>query len=104
MTVFKVLLITFLSILLSACAVVPNFSEKFDNKCQSVQKKIGLSVERLGNFSDIQCSSNDDCVAQLTGEALGSIIVFPVSAIISGSIAIVGNTIYWFKEQGECKT
>lgn len=98
----KVLLISFLSLFLCSCAVMPKFTEKFDKKCQAVQKKVELSIEDAGMFGELECPSKDDCKAQFLGQVLGSVIVFPVSAIISGSIAVIGNSVYWLNEQGQC--
>ncbi len=103
MNISRVLLITFFSLFLCSCAVMPNFTEKFDKKCQTVQKRVELSVEQLEMFGDLECSDKDDCKAQFLGEVLGSVITFPLSAIISGSIAVIGNTIYWVNEYGECR-
>jgi len=81
---------------------MPNFTEKFDKRCQTVQKSVELSVEQLEMFSDLECSDKDDCTTKFLGEIVGSVIIFPVSAIISGSIAVVGNSIYWVNEYGDC--
>jgi len=53
-------------------------------------------------FDDLECSNKGDCKTMFLSNIIGSIIVFPVSAIISGSIAVVGNTIYWVEEYGQC--
>ena len=102
MNLFKSLLISFLTIFLCSCAVMPQFTEKFDEKCQTVQKKVELSIEQSGAFEDLECSDNEDCKAVFLAEIIGSVIVFPVSTIISGSIALIGNTIYWVEEYGQC--
>ncbi|AAZ25935.1 hypothetical protein [Colwellia psychrerythraea] len=102
MRLSKVLLISSLSLFLCSCAVMPTFTEKFDEKCQAVQKKVVLSIEDAGMFGELECPSKDDCKAQLLGQILGSVIIFPVSAIISGSIAVIGNSVYWLNEQGQC--
>ena len=102
MNIYRVLLTSFFSLFLCSCAVTPNFTEKFDKKCQTVQKRVELSVEQLEMFGDLECSDKDDCKTQFLGEVIGSVIIFPVSAIISGSIAVIGNSIYWVNEYGDC--
>ena len=102
MKITRILLIAFVSLFLCSCAVMPNFTEKFDKKCQSVQKRVELSVEQLEMFEEFACSDKDDCKTQFLAEVLGSVITFPASAIISGSIAVIGNSIYWVNEYGEC--
>ena len=81
---------------------MPKFTEKFDKKCQTVQKKVELSIEDAGIFGELECPNKEECKAQFLGQVLGSVIVLPVSAIISGSIAVIGNTVYWLEEQGQC--
>jgi len=103
MNISRILLITLISLFLCSCAVMPNITEKFDKKCQTVQKRVELSVEQLEMFGDVECSDKDDCKTQFVGEVVGSVITFPVTAIISGSIAVIGNSIYWVNEYGECK-
>lgn len=102
MRLSRVFLISSLSLLLCSCAVMPKFTEKFDKKCQAVQKKVELTIEDAGMFGELECPNKDDCKAQFLGQMLGSVIVFPVSAIISGSIAVIGNSVYWISEQGQC--
>ena len=81
---------------------MPSFTEKFDEKCQKTQKKVELSIEQVGMFDDLECSDKHDCKSMFLSEIIGSVIVFPVSAIISGSIAVIGNSIYWIEEYGQC--
>jgi hypothetical protein len=102
MIISRVLFISYLSLLLCSCAVMPTFTEKFDKKCQTVQKTVELSVEQIEMFDSLECSDKEDCKTQFLGALLGSVITFPVSAIISGSIAVIGNSIYWVNEYGEC--
>lgn len=47
----------------------------------------------------IQGCSNSGCVALLV--AAGATAA--ASAVISGSIVVVGNVAYWFEKQGRCK-
>lgn len=81
---------------------MPEFTEKFNKKCQAVQKKVELTVEQTAMFDNLECPNKEDCKTMFLGNIIGSVIVFPVSAIISGSIAIVGNTIFWVEEYGQC--
>jgi hypothetical protein len=55
-------------------------------------------------FNDLEYSNKGDCKAMFLGNIIGSVIVFPVSAIISASIAVVGNTIYWVDEYQQCSS
>lgn len=39
---------------------------------------------------------------ELMGAAVSSALITTTSAIVSGSIALVGNTLYWAESQGKC--
>ena len=58
-------------------------------------------MEQVQTFSDIGCI-NDDCKMEFVGAITSSALVTTTSAIVSGSIALVGNTLYWLESQGEC--
>ena len=103
MNFYKALLCSFLLLSICSCAVVPTFTEKFDNKCQTVQKKVVLSTEVLGPTDGFECPDKDACIAKLSGHVIGSVIIYPLSAIFSGTIAMVGNSYYWVNELGQCK-
>ncbi|MDP2561083.1 hypothetical protein [Psychrobium sp. 1_MG-2023] len=90
------------ALLLSACVVQPNVVNNYDERCHVVKKKVELSVEQLEFFGALDCSDGRDCKDVFISEILGSAVVFPVSAIVSGSIALVGNTVFWLQEQGQC--
>lgn len=102
MSCCKPLLFVFLFFTLCACVVKPNVTSSYDDKCQVVTKKIELSMEQVQAFHGLNCSSNHQCKAQFLGQIAGAVLVLPLSAIISGSIAVVGNTMYWLNEQGQC--
>ena len=97
--------LTFLSVsLLSSCVVKPEFTESYDEKCTITKQRVELTVEELELFKGLQCSSNHECKAEFLAHVTGAALILPVSAIVSGSIAVVGNSIFWLKEQGQCPT
>jgi len=102
MTSFKYGLMACLSVLLSACMVVPEVSESYNKKCQQVEKKISLTVEQVDAFHQIHCSNSHECKAEFLGQVAGAVLVLPLSAVVSGSIALIGNSLYWLQEQGQC--
>lgn len=87
---------------LASCVVVPSVSEQYDQTCKLTKKHIELSVEQVDAFDQLNCSSNHECKSQFVGQVVGAALLFPLSAIVSGSIAVVGNTMYWLIEQGHC--
>lgn len=95
MTISKKLYITAFYFTLSACAFVPERTMTFDEKCQTVKKHIKLKAHEIPLFTD----SDED----FEHEAISTILMTPISAIVSGSIAVVGNTLYWLQEIGDCQ-
>lgn len=92
----KISLIAALLILLPACAFYPKtqYSEEV-KRCNLNFKKLTLDV----TSSSIRCQGNSKsagaCVV-LAGVISGG------SAIVSGSIVLVGNSLHWLEKQGKC--
>lgn len=95
------LAITLLATSLSACVVTPKKVASFDTKCMVSTQKIELTTEQIQIFKDVDCITHS-CKMELMGAAVSSALVTTTSAIVSGSIALVGNTLYWAESQGKC--
>jgi hypothetical protein len=85
-----------LAALLQACVYVPRTTEVYDSDCRIASKQMVLEPVQIAAIAGC---SNDGCVALLL--AAGATAV--ASAVISGSIVVVGNVAYWFEKQGRCK-
>ncbi len=82
------LIIFFLCAAISSCAAVyPKFSENQNEKCDLVTKKLTLDVVYTENTAN-----------NLEAKLLSIL----VTGVVSGSIAIAGNTAYWLEEFGSC--
>ncbi len=81
---------------LSACVVVPRTAYQYDAQCQIQRKQMLLEVAQIGAFTGC---ANEGCLVLLV--AAGAVTA--ASAVISSSIAVVGNVVYWFEEQGQCR-
>ena len=90
-----------LSSTVCACVVVPKKVASYDEKCMVSTQKVELTTEQIQTFEDINCNNND-CKIEFVGAIASSALVTTTSAIVSGSIALVGNTLYWLESQGEC--
>jgi hypothetical protein len=82
-------------LLLCACVVVPQTREVYDAKCRTMTKEVVLETAVLGQFAS--CHGGDCAVLLAT---LG--VVTAATAVVSGSVAVVGNVVYWFERQGRC--
>lgn len=86
----KSLLILTSVLALSSCAVVPKFSDKTDD-CELFTREFTLDIATIDG---LQCD-NESCIALILG-------VGTVTAIVSGSIYLVGNTVHFLEKQGRC--
>jgi hypothetical protein len=81
---------------LTACIVLPVTHEVYDPQCQVIARHMDLQPVQI---AAIQGCSNQGCAMLLA--AAGATAA--VSAVVSGSIVVVGNVVYWFERQGRCK-
>jgi hypothetical protein len=85
----------FVVLLLSACIVLPRTELVYDDDCKIQKRQMVLDVHQVGYFGGC---ANQGCVALLVGAGA----VATASAVISGSIAVVGNVVYWLERRGQC--
>jgi hypothetical protein len=83
------------TLLLSACIVLPRTEIVFDDDCKIQKRQMVLDVHQIGWFGGC---ANEGCVALLVGAGA----VATATAVISGSIAVVGNVVYWLERRGQC--
>jgi hypothetical protein len=81
--------------LLQACVLVPVTTEVYDSDCGVSAKQMELAPVQIAG---IHGCSNQGCIALLIAGG----VTAAASAIISGTIVIVGNVVYWFEKQGRC--
>lgn len=82
-------------LLVAGCVYVPVTTQRYDRECQVVARHMELQVVQIGA---IQHCHNEGCAAVLV--AAGATAA--ASAVVSGSIAIVGNVVYWLERLGRC--
>ena len=82
-------------VLLGGC-VSPRVVHVYDEKCKVMTRKMELTVEKV---QALDACSNHECVAQVLGEAL----TFATTAVVSGSVALVGNVAFWLEKSANCK-
>lgn len=83
-------------LLQQGCIVVPRTSESYDVDCRVSTHHMELQAVQVAT---LQHCVNDACAAWLV--AAGATVV--ASAVVSGSIVVVGNIAYWFEKQGRCQ-
>ncbi len=83
--------------LLCACIAVPRTVQVCDPECRVQVRHITLEAAQLASF---RRRANEGCLMLLAASA----IVAAASGVISGSIAVIGNAVYWSERQGGCQT
>lgn len=99
--VFPRLLAIFISSTLCACIVVPKQVMSYDGSCMVTTRKVELTLEQVERIRHINCNSQY-CDLSIAEELVSSAVLLAGSAIISGSIALAGNTLHWLERQGNC--
>jgi hypothetical protein len=82
---------------LGGCVFYPERVDYYDAECRVTRHRLQLGVEVIGDIGDCDGQKAEACLVAIA--AVGG-----ASAVISGSIVIVGNTIYWLERQGPCRS
>ena len=80
---------------LQGCVFVPRTVEVYNSDCQVMSRKMEMQPSQIAG---IYGCSNADCAAFLVVAGATA----AASAVVSGSIVVVGNVIYWLEKQGRC--
>ena len=81
--------------LASACVVVPVTTTEYDPDCQQVRHHMELQTVQIAAFN--RCDGQG-CQAAL----VSAVAVTAVTAIVSGSIVVVGNMVFWAERRAGC--
>ncbi|MBL8343356.1 MAG: hypothetical protein JNL30_17950 [Rubrivivax sp.] len=87
---------TVLAVATTACVVVPATRDVYDPQCGLMRREVTLEAAVIGQFGSC---SGQDCAALLA--ALG--IVSAATLVVSGSLAVVGNVVYWLEHEANCR-
>jgi len=81
--------------LISGCIYYPKRVEVYNSDCNIKTRKLTLGV--------IASNSVPNCSGGNAGACLAAIAaVGPVTAVVSGSIVVIGNTLYYMEKIGPC--
>lgn len=100
-TFSKGALLSLLGCTIAGCVVTPKKVASFDTKCMAYTNKIELTVEQIGLLDEVDCLAKS-CRAEVAAALISSTIATTASTIASGSVALIGNTLYWVESQGKC--
>lgn len=82
-------------VLLAACVMVPKTTYRYDPECRVVARQMTLEPVQIAAFGGC---ANSGCASLLAVAG----VTAAASAVVSGSIAVIGNVVYWLERQGQC--
>jgi hypothetical protein len=82
--------------LVGGCVVVPATRDVYDADCRMMRREVTLETAVLGQFYG--CSGQECSVLLVT---MG--VISAASLVVSGSMAIVGNVVYWLEHESNCR-
>ena len=82
--------------LLAGCVVVPQTTYGYDPECRIVARHIELQAVQVAAIGGC---SNKGCAVLLAAAG----VTAAASAVVSGSIMVIGNVVYWMEKQGRCR-
>lgn len=82
-------------LMLMACVFVPTSKPVYDRDCRVTSKQFELEPVILANMRGCH---GEVCAAMLA--VAGAVAA--TSAVISGSVVVLGNVAYWLEKQGQC--
>ncbi len=95
----KFIFIVLAVFLVSSCTYIPVSAknQNYADECEMTTKKLSIKKISRGKscFNNLKPKDLIDCLV-LSG------LIEPASAVVSGSIVLVGNTIHWMEYQATC--
>jgi hypothetical protein len=83
------------AILMTGCVYLPHTTAAYDKDCGAETKSMTLEAHQVASLG--QCS-NEGCVAWLVAAG----VVGAATAVVSGSVVVAGNVVYWVEEKRQC--
>lgn len=81
--------------LLDGCVYMPETTIRYDPKCGVYERKMTMQPYQVGSLMGCR---DEGCVTGLV--AAGA--VSAASAVITGSVVVVGNAVSWLEKQAQC--
>jgi len=81
--------------LLGGCVYLPETTVRYDPKCGVYERKMTMQPYQVGTLMGCR---DEGCVAGLVAAG----VVSAASAVVTGSVVVVGNVVSWLEKQGQC--
>lgn len=82
-------------LLTGGCVYLPKTTTIYDENCKFLKHHMTLEVQQVATIAGC---SNEACAAALV--VFGA--VSAATAVVSGSVVVAGNVVYWLEKQGQC--
>lgn len=82
----------------SGCVFYPRTIEYYDAECEIRYRQLVLKTEPM----QIACSGANPSDPQGHACLAAILAISAGSGVVSGSIVVVGNTVYWLERRGKC--
>jgi len=89
------LVLAFASMGLYGCIYLPTTTAEYDPACGIIKRHMSLQANQVEAFVGCQ---NEGCLELLVLAGVVSATTF----VVSGSIAVVGDVVYWLEAKGQC--
>ena len=86
------------ALLASGCVVVPVNRESWDDDCKVATHRMGLTTVQLKEV--VGCTAQSQFFGPFC--VLGAVGLATVSTVVSGSVVVVGNVVYWSERKAAC--
>jgi hypothetical protein len=80
---------------LAGCVYLPETTVRYNEKCQAYERRMTLEAHQVGAFRGCH---DEGCVAILVFAG----VVSAATAVVSGSVVVAGNVVFWLERQGQC--
>jgi len=85
-------------LLASGCVVVPVNRESWDDDCKVATHRMELTTVQLRQVAG--CTGRTQFFGPFC--VLGAVGLATVSTVVSGSVVVVGNVVYWSERKAAC--
>lgn len=90
------LVLLLMTTLVSSCVVTPKLETRYDERCQAAHRQMTLEVTEIASISSCH---DEACLAAIAVAG----VVAAGSTVISGSIVVISNVVYWAERKARCK-
>ena len=85
------------AVFIGGCIYLPQTSTTYNAECEIDERHMTLEGRQV---AEIAGCSNEGCVGLLVTAG----VVSAATAVVSGSVVVAGNVVYWLEKKGQCLT